>query len=159
MNNAACNVSDPFQVPDVVMKRLGLKEYLDMLRDRLNKGYMPTSSNRVSYNSKPEYVQTRDPAHPEFPNLPWSGHYETGCYAFNSWYIPGAKEDIFANVLIGAYQILTNLKTCQTLLRLACAVEGMEGNALHPWIEWQDHPDQTIAVDRIQLEHDIDIYL
>ena len=159
MNNAAYDVTDPFQVPDVVMKRLGLKEYLDMLRDRLCKGYMPTSSNRVSVNSKPEYVNSRDPVYVDFPSLPWSGHHETGCYAFNAWRVPVAKEDIFANVLIEPYQILTNLRTCQTLLRLARPVPGMEGNALHPWIEWQDHPDQTIAVDRIKLEHDIDMYI
>lgn len=159
MNNASCNVTDPFQVPDVVMKRLGLKEYLDMLRDRFCRQYMPTSSHRATANSKPIYLISRDPQYSEFPNLPWSGYHQSGAYAFNTWEVPGAKNDIFANVLIGGYQILTNLKTCQTLLRLASVPPQMEGNALHPWIEWQDHPDQTIAVDRIKLEHDIDIYL
>ena len=159
MNHAVYDVTDPFLVPDVVMKRLGLKEYLDMLRDRLNRHYMPTSTNLVSTNSKPTYVKTRDPQHPEFPNLPWSGYQQTGCYAFDSWHILDANRDIFANLLIEPYQILTNLKTCQTFIRLAKPVPGADGNALHPWREWVEDPQQTIAVDRIELANRIDIYL
>lgn len=44
-------VNDIFSMQSVTMDKVKLSEILDLLRDRVNKAYMPGSSGNVLYNS------------------------------------------------------------------------------------------------------------
>ncbi len=154
------SILDPFAVPDVVLERMGLGEYLSIVRDCVNKGYMPSASGARTVNSKPEYLRHRDPQFPDFPLVvPGSAYCDTGCYSFDTYYVFMRDAPIFAGTREGPYQILTHLRTCQTLIRLTTPVHGLEGNALHPWREWRDAPEETIAVNRYELRDKLENYL
>lgn len=45
-------------LPPVRQEKMFLSEYLGLLREKFNKGYMPSATSAREFNSKPEYVTT-----------------------------------------------------------------------------------------------------
>ena len=147
------NIMDPFAVPDVVLKRMELNEFLDLLRPMLNKGYMPTATGERSYNSKPEYVLHRDVQYPEFPRVSSYGLCNGACcYTFDTYHVFVKDPPIFLGVRFEPYHILTNLRTCQTLIRLTTPVDAL-------WWEWRENEGRTISLNRHELQDVLETYI
>lgn len=145
---------NPFDQPDLVQPRLSLATLLGLYRSRLNKGYMPSATGEHSYNAKPTYVNRRDEQFLTFPKVPFT-IYGSGCYAFEGDF---GKGPIFANLVVGHYQVLTNLTTLETLVRMKD--DGPDGTCpiFHPFVRWKDE-SKTIPMDRFELAENIDTYL
>lgn len=143
--------TDIFSLPPLVLQKVRLSEILELLRDRVNKGYMPGSHGTVQYNSKPRYTEIPNPQFPAFPDI-WS--LDASEYFCLQSHIPRAKDPIFFNLHIAQFQIVINLTTEQAIIRLIKEGSGPE----HEFVEWKDCSEQTIPLMRDELKELIDIY-
>lgn len=156
MYNSDAVPPDPFATPDVVMERLTLAQLLDAYRQRLNKHYMPTATGAASVNSKPKYVNHREPSAPDFPSLPFT-MYGSGCFMFEGF---GTQlpQDMYANLVIDGIQVITNLKTLKSIIRMVDHGATGERPVFHPFVPWELPSQQSLGVDRIKFQDTVDIY-
>ena len=142
-------IKDIFALPPIILPKVRLSAILELLRDRVNKYYMPSSNGRVQYNSKPEYDRIAHPDHPDMPNIhpivDCSGYY---CLDRGM----GQQLPIFFNLNIGPFQIIINLSTEKTIIR-----RNDVGHA-EPFVEWKDSDEQTIPLVPEELKNIIDMY-
>lgn len=143
---------DIFSLPPITIEKVRLSEILNLLRDRVNKGYMPGSNGAVQYNSKPRYLDHTDADFPEFPSI--NSLEASGYFALEHQYDRHNKKHIFYNLHISDFQIVINLTTEQAVIRLISPAFQPENK----FIEWKDSPEQTIPLMRDELKEIIDIY-
>lgn len=145
------NPSELFSLPPIVLTKVSLIEILTELRKRVNKHYMPSATGEVCYNSKPEYVKSKDSAFPHFPSYQVMDNYGSGYYVLmDEWGWSDEKAPVFFHLAIGGFQIVINLTTEEALIRL------LETNA--PFVPWNNSPEQTIPIIRDTLKDIIDTY-
>lgn len=141
-----------FSRPPIVLEKVRLSEILELLRDRVNKSYMPSANGRVEFNSKPEYTEIANSQFPDFPvvhSLEQSGYF---CLQRHDY--QGGREPVFYNLQVAEFQIVIRLNTEQTIIRLISSPMCDD----NPFIEWKDDPEQTIPLHHDQLKELIDIY-
>lgn len=135
----------PFSIPPIVMEKVTREEYIKLLRDRVNKSYMPTSSNKVEFNRKPYYIPKLESyldANEELPE--GSGYYvEVEMLGTVKKNVP-----VWAYLDFVTVQVITNLSTETTFAR-------RDGKKM-PWYRWGVN---SIAIDRNILMDKIDTYL
>jgi hypothetical protein len=143
--------SNPLDHPDLIQPRLKLEQFLDHLRDVTPQGLMPTSTSIVQYCSKPEYVTHALEEFPKFPRVYASDY--TGHFAWAGWserYERNAKpprltdeeeKHVCALVVLGDYQVYTNLVTLETLVRY-----NPPGAEPGEFVSWSAQPERTLAV-------------
>jgi hypothetical protein len=118
---------DPFKRPPFVEERVSQLEFIGMLKGRVSKEYMPDADTCAGLFDKPIdvighslEVKTRnntlhrfDPESFAIPNLnplaEKSGYYQL---------MDKPEEGVFYMVLVCDHQIITNLKTCRSAVRL-----------------------------------------
>lgn len=137
----------PFDLHPVVETPMSRDEYLGLLRDRINKGYMPSSSGRTQYNSKPEYIQNLDTSSPAVLcrrfSCDGSGYFSEDTYGLGQH-----VRTIWHWMDLGEFGVLVDLTTDQTWV-------GLCGATVYGVSEWTD---QLISVDRCVLLDKIDTY-
>lgn len=156
--------ASPFDLPAIVMKKVTRAEFLQELRARINKWYMPSATGEVQYNHKPVYVRHQHPFIEDgmWPNASVS-HYQSGFVAFQRY--GTTPEDIIVD---GQYvippkaiylwldlhpiYILMNLETVD--IRVAVEEEGKRLN----YVKWDDDA-QEIALDRFKLQNAFECYV
>lgn len=144
---------DIFSLPPIVVEKVGLEEILVLMRSRINKGYMPSATGEVKFNTKPKYTLHRLKNHPDIPSL-YCHRTEKESYgeyavALDDFGLSEDKAPIFLYVWIEEFTIIINLQTEKTL------ITNTDYENLVPW----DQPDQKIPVMRDALKELIDIYL
>jgi hypothetical protein len=153
--------------PAIQLKKVELSEYLEILRKRINKGYMPSSHGSVKYNSKPYYE--RADAIGRLSN--GSGYYSQ-CPEYHSgtllnieygvvyFGIDGYQCSKSGYNLLGSdspikdIMIITNLNE-PSLTHVN--VKGMTNEWLG-WTLWIDDENMTIPINKYELEKCIDVY-
>jgi hypothetical protein len=137
----------PFDLYPVIQAPLGREEFLELLRERINKGYMPTSKGSVQYNRKPEYLQNLDTSSPDAlcqAFLPyWPGYFSEDTYG-----VGGGARKLWVFLNFETWVVLVDLQTEQTWV----AVTSPQLGQAHEWT------DQLISVDRFILLDRIDIH-
>ena len=145
------NLNPIFALPPIVLEKVKLCEILDLLRDRVNKGYMPKSNGKVEYNSKPTYTRFTDPDIPEMPNIhPLD---QSGYFSLDNW-MGQQPRHIYFNLHIAQFQIVINLTTEKAVIRRC----DSELSYLEPYVEWREINEETIPLMRDELKELIDIY-
>lgn len=156
----------PFSLPPVTDAPVALHEILQLLREHTNKGYMPSATGTKDYNSKPEYVHRTCMDRANFPAVdPWTrrGQYAIAYYAFSSSDVglitkpmsdgsqesclPETMKDIFACIRFEKVDVLVNLRSLATIVRVHNAFE--EGKKPERWFDWYSELD--IALERVAL--------
>ena len=143
---------DPiFSLPELTVEKVKLSEVIELLRDRVNKGYMPSATGYVKYNTKPDYVRTAHPDYPDMPNIhpviEWTGYYSL----YNT---ASKKHPIFFNLNISRFQIMINLETEKALVRL----NDSKAAYAEPFIEWNDSDAERLPIMRDELRNLIETY-
>lgn len=139
-----------FSLPQIVIEKVGLSEILDILRESVNKGYMPSASGAVKYNTKPEYTQFELEGFPDYPQLRGQlndGHGYGEYVAFDSFEVCKTKA-IFFYLKITNIEIYINLQTDEALIKL------FDDPVFMKW----DNPDNKIPIMRDELRRTIEIY-
>lgn len=150
--NTPTTTPDIFSLPPLVIEKVCLSEILNLLRERVNKSYMPSATGQVRYNSKPRYVDNSDN---DFPNFPYINSLEASGYFAHSTKIYRHSDcDIFYNLHIAEFQIVINLTTDQAIIRLITPAFEPD----NAFVEWKDDPAQAIPLMRDELKEIIDIY-
>lgn len=142
-------INNIFSLPSIVLEKVKLSEILDLLRDRVNRHYMPKSNGRIKYNSKPEYTQFASQQFPDMPDihpLEPSGYF---CLDRDS-----QRQPIFYNLHIAQFQIVINLVTEEAFIRL----NNSELRHTELFVKWEDTSNQTIPLMRDELKEIIEIY-
>ena len=164
---AALPGPDPFTQPDVIVKRMGREEFLDMLRERINIGYMPTSKRKEGYNSKPEYVRHVDPNRPDVPHVTYRiGSYEHGEYVTFDSDLKYSQEglkikdpaEIFVDLQTGTTHFMVGLTSLLVLVRCTTAGLASNTNNLNAYVEWPQDSTETLALDREQLRKALEYF-
>lgn len=162
---AANDNRDPFKLPPITLPKVELSAYLEILRARINKGYMP-SSVKEGFNSKPEYCSPV-----EFLNL----HHGSGYYCLYDDFDARWPTDAFTcgeitldrsvsdadrsiwfaldedQLQHGGLAIFTNLKTAETYVRVP-RKNGKPGD----WVRWHDW--QKLTLNESAIKTAVDIY-
>lgn len=144
-------INDIFTMPPIVLPKVRLSEIIELLRDRVNKHYMPSSNGKVEYNSKPEYDRFFHPVYTDMPDIHPVVD-QSGYYCLDRGM--GQKMPIFFNLNIGPFQIVINLTTEKAIIRRNDSSLGHT----EPYVEWQDSDEQTIPLLPSELKETIDIY-
>lgn len=138
----------PFDIPVVLQPLLSRDEFLGLLRARINKGYMPSATGDVQYNSKPEYIRSLSTETIAEDARVFFAHGCSGYFATESWAHAHQTRDIWCYLRAGNVAFITNLTTDATYVALANEDLGVV-------VTWTD---QLVAVDRVALDNEIDIY-
>lgn len=141
---------DIFSLPQIVVEKVGLSEILDVLREYVNKGYMPSSTADTKFNYKPEYTRFTLDGFPDYPQLyshPNDGHGYGEYMAFDSFEVCKPK-GIFFYLKIAIFEIYINLQTDEALISLIDESK---------FIKW-DNPDDKIPIMRDELRKTIETY-
>lgn len=149
-------IRSPFKIPPIVMKKVSLEELLDLLRSRVNKGYMPGADGRIGYNSKPEYVRFTLPgvAGVSWPNV--NGRDHTGFYAFDSFQvIQEVPKAVYLYLDLHPVRVLIRLDTEDALV----AVRSTDTETETAFVPWPRGTANEIAIDRIKLQNEIDCFV
>jgi hypothetical protein len=157
----------------ITLEKMTLSNYTDMLRSRINKGYMPSSTSECKFNTKPYYEE----AHSIIQLSRGTGYYSwqddylgSELYFGKSWplaiesnVIYFALDSTSNNVdycilgkdnLIKDIQIITNLISPDvTFVR----VKGTSNEWLD-WTPWSDGKDTAIPMNPYELKEHLDIY-
>ncbi len=139
-----------FELPQIVVDKVGLEEILTLLRENVNKEYMPSSRGIVSHNSKPEYVSKAIEQFPDYPFLTSAVGKDDvyGSYvSFDNW-TDLKKRPIFFYLWIARFIIIINLKTDQAIIT---------SNDYSGFVRWNS-PDQKIPIMRDALCEIIETY-
>lgn len=154
MTTTSAELAPIFQLPPIVLERIQVSVVLELLRQRVNKNYMPTAKGVVLYNSKPSYVGNSLTEHEGFPSV--RSNESSGFYAVDT-YLSGrlTQKAIFANINTAGFQILVNLSTCETIVRQV-SLKSFTPNLS---VCWPDSPEHVLPISRSDLEQHIDIYL
>ena len=139
-----------FSLPPIVIEKVKLSEILDLLRERVNKHYMPGANGKVQYNSKPEYTRH---AHPQYPSMPDIHPLDQSGYFCLDKH-PQQDQHIFFNFHIAQFQIVIDLSTEKALIRR----NDTEAQAAEPFIEWRAINEETIPLMRDEMKELIEIY-
>lgn len=139
----------PFDLPQIVLPKVKLQDVLQVLRERLNKSYMPSASGEVQYNSKPYYYSKSyygmGDYHAEpladFPTFPNPIYFNTE-FEIASFDNDGLQRTLFALICDDRVELLINLASCDTLVRFIG--NGINGG---PWMRWLEESTQEIALD------------
>jgi hypothetical protein len=146
------------------MKKVTRAEFLQELRARINKWYMPSATGEVQYNSKPSYLRHQHPFIEDgcWPNASAS-HDQSGFLAFErfgttpealivdgQYVIP--PKDIYLWLDLYPVYILVNLQNVD--IRVAVSEEGYRLN----YLKWDDDA-QEIALDRFKLQNAFECYV
>lgn len=129
-------------------QQLGREELLEKLRQRINKGYMP-SATREGYNSKPEYVRWLD--------LALAGHERAArnfdCTGYfkrtDEWGLTNGQDPIWLYIETNQFEYVINLQTDEIRVRRTWGTE---------WVVW-DNPDLKLAEDKRELFEVIEDYV
>lgn len=146
--------NSPFDLPPLVMTPVSRKELLEVLRSRINKGYMPTATGSVQYNTKPQYLRHAltevEGTWPKVTELNYSGYYafETFDFVYRHDCIIDAPKHIYLFLKVKNIFVLLNLTTEEMLV-------SHEHEVYHPWTE----DEQTVPMDRIELWQAYEMYL
>lgn len=146
--------TSPFDLPPLVMTPVSRKELLEVLRSRINKGYMPTATGSVLYNHKPRYLRhASTEAEGVWPKV--SDNDYTGFYAFETFdfvyrhdAIIDAPKHVYLFLKVKNIYVILNLTTEEMIVSCAHQV-------YHPWTE----DEQTVPMDRIELWERLEMYL
>lgn len=138
----------PFDIPVVLQPLLSRDEFLGLLRARINKGYMPSATGDVQYNSKPEYIRSLSTETIAEDARVFFAHGCSGYFATESWAHAHQTRDIWCYLRVGNVAFITNLTTDATYVAMANEDLGVV-------VTWTD---QLLAVDRVVLDNEIDIY-
>jgi len=142
--------TSPFDLPQIVLPKVKLQEVLQVLRERLNKSYMPSATGEVKYNSKPYYYTDslygsgdyHANALTDFPSFPNPIFFNTN-FEIAAWDSHLVKErTLFASICDERVELLINLQTCETLVR--SVGNGINGGS---WMRWSEDSEQEIALD------------
>lgn len=161
------------QASEIRLKKTQLNEYLSMLRERINKGYMPSTNSNRKFNTKPYYEE----AHSITQLSRGTGYYswqddylgselyfdKSESLAIDSNVIYFALDSTSSNAdycilgkdnLIKDIQIITNLFSPDvTFVR----VKGI-CNEWRGWTPWADGKDTAIPMNPYELEKCLDTY-
>lgn len=143
------NLNPIFALTPIVLEKVKLSEILDLLRNRVNKGYMPKSNGLVQYNSKPTYTRFMCSQFPEMPDIhPLEA---SGYFCLDDF---GTKQPIYYNLHIAQFQIVINLTTEKAIIR------RNDSDLQHKelFVEWREINEETIPLMRDELKEIIDIY-
>ncbi len=144
-------VNPIFSLPPLVVEKVKLSEIIELLHDRVNKGYMPSANGSVHYNSKPEYTRFAHPEHPDMPNVHPLVDY-TGYFCLSDGF--SGKRPIYFNLNIAQFQIMINLETEKALIRR----NDTELKHTEPFTVWTDSAEETIPIMRDELKELLDNY-
>lgn len=128
----------PWDLSDLIVARVTKEEVLVLLRNRINNGYMPTSTGRVEFNSKPEYE--------DFPISEWLKPGKEGFYVGSGYYCGSDRKDIYVGLHVGQFIVVCQLNTEKVWVKVS-------GGDYHEWT------DQTVPLNRNILEDVVDTYL
>ena len=140
-----------FNLPPVVQEKVSIEEFLGMLRERVNKKYMPTSTGLTKHNSKPEYTDRTISV--KMTNLDIVYTIPDISIMDSSGYIcleGGNDKPIYAYLDLGTIQIVVNLWTEGVLLKL-------KEEAIFSF--WSKRSPHLLAIDRMKLTEEIDVFL
>lgn len=137
----------PFDLHPVIQTPLGREEFLGLLRERINKHYMPSATGSTQYNSKPEYLRNLDKSSPDAlcrAFLPyWPGYFSEDSHGLGN-----DERKLWVFLHFDTWVVLVDLHTDQTWVALA----GESLGSAHEWT------DQLISVDRLTLLEKIDLH-
>lgn len=143
--------TEVFERPPLIQEKVSLLEILTMLRERTNRGYMPTATGKVNFNSKPRYMPV---SHPVFTEYPGVGMVCAAEYlAFDTYVDARWSRNIFALMEVDEYNILVDLGKCTAIVGYRIG-EPSQNN--YHWVEWPLDDNHKLAIDRRKLEDVID---
>ena len=156
-----------------VLTRVSRNEILTWLKERVNKGYMPSATGERAHNSKPEYIPSiwarrlamdasYDPELDKTPKL--HPHDHSGFYMATDLY--GYSVDaapVYVLITFRGCQIRVNLNTLDMAVRSIReedrAAQWLVGKSAIPeFVQWNYEQD-TLALDRHAMIEHIDTYL
>ena len=100
-----------FYLPKLVLDKLNREQFLDMLRTRVNKHYMPSARSKMRHNPTPYYQTNSLKDYSHIPEM----NEGTGFYAFSG---SASGSPIYLNVEIDNFQIVVNLRTDSVMVRI-----------------------------------------
>ena len=142
---------------NITQEKMKLNEYLDLLRERFCKGYMPSSTSTVSCNSKPEYV--RFVKHITTLSNGNDVYSMDGIFEVNDleemhrlsnelggdfFYKDGKKSNLIYAMEINGLRILTVLDDDRTFVTAA-----RQNGSWMAWTAWNDY--LSLPIDRLTL--------
>jgi hypothetical protein len=161
---------------EITLEKMTLSNYIDMLRSRINKGYMQSSTSERKFNTKPYYesVQaitnlTRGTGHyfckDDFvPSTSFFTEYNPVAIQSNIHYF-GLDSAISAidniellarNSIIKKINILTNLS--RPISHTYVNVMQKSDSAWTGWTQWIDGNSMAIPINPYELKEHLDIY-
>lgn len=144
----------PFDLPEIVMKKVELEEVIVLLKAHLSTRVMPTASNNSEWLSNHEWSYKTIGSKP-WPEPPNGWYSETsyieltsfgdGIEAYHKGHsIPSDEKSYFALLHFQTLDVLVNLSTLEAVVR------QRDGNdKLYRWFEW--HSGTKLAIDRVQF--------
>lgn len=136
-------MSNPFEIPNIIIEKIQLEEILENLRSNVNVNYMPTSLNTCVSNSSPTYSKTSNCMFPDFPNVDLKN---PGFYKFDEYhyltvlFLKIPNKHLFRFIKFKNVDVLVNLTTLETIVTA--------NNSLFlKWYSWLPGPDYAIAID------------
>lgn len=153
-------------LPAIAQKKMKVAEYLGLLREKFNKGYMPSATTNREFNSKPEYVDS--PL--KISNL-YNGNdvysLETiSAFSGGEDYVSeftkqtgdahffrdeSHKSTLIYGIEVSGFKILTNLGNDNTYI----TVQRKDGT-WQDWSKWYDFSE--LPIDRFQLNEILDMF-
>lgn len=130
---------------------------LDLYRSYISTELMPSAYGQLDYSVR-SVTEVEERSFEDLHRPVLSHLHRTGVYRLRSMN-PEVPEPAWVNLYVDQYQVLTNLDTCQSVLRVYRDHEGFLYPDTKPFVPWHPRPGARLTIDARELERELLMYL